>query len=120
MVTHELPAITSPMLARIETICCKLPVKQLPSEHGVTIESGTGTCDGTPPRTRTAFGDSTLADSPGQEAELVVSDKYGRRLLADGSLIEEGGLLLLTSGDGVHLSREAVLDLAHELIRKCG
>lgn len=119
MVLHELLPVTSSMLSRIESVCCKMPVSQLPSEHGVTTEPGAGTCDGTPPRTRTAFGDSTLADVPGQDAELMVIDKYGRHLLADGSLIEDGGLLVLTSGDGVHLSKDQVLDLAHRLINHC-
>lgn len=88
-------------------------------EHGVTIKTGTGTCDGTPPRRRTSFGDSTAADDTGR-TEATATDRYGRHLLAEDSMTEEGGLLILTSGDGVHLTKAAVLDLAHTQIKRCG
>lgn len=117
MVIHEVPPLTGSMLARIESLCCKLPIKQLPMEHGVTTEHGQGTCDGTPPRRRTAFGDSTDADDVDRD-DAFVTDQYGRHLLVEDALVPEGGALILTSGDGVHISRDQVLELAHELIRK--
>lgn len=117
MVIHELRPFASSMLGRITTTCCALPIKQLPMEHAVTTESGQGTCTGTPPRRRTAFGDSTDADDTGR-TEAAVTDQYGRHLLVEDSLIPEGGALILTSGDGVHITRDQVLELAHLLIKK--
>lgn len=118
MVIHEIPPLTRSMVARIESLCCKLPIKQLPMEHEVTTEPGQGTCDGTPPRVRTAFGDSTGADNPESGSDIEFTDRYGKRLLAENSLTEDDGLLVLTSGDGVHLSKDQVVDLAHTLIKR--
>ncbi|MBQ6358622.1 MAG: hypothetical protein IJI97_06725 [Clostridia bacterium] len=116
MVIHEVPPFASSMLSRITTACCDLPVKQLPPEHGVSVEKNASTCDGTAPRRRTAFGDSTGADDT-DRTDATVTDRYGRHLLVEDSLAHEGGALILTSGDGVHLTREQVLDLAQILIK---
>ncbi|RKN35973.1 hypothetical protein [Streptomyces hoynatensis] len=57
----------------------------------------------------------TLADDPDVTTDWEIADRWGGRLLLETCLDGEG-LLLLTSGDGVHLSIEQLRELAIKIL----